>query len=373
MKIAVFCPNLIGDTVMATPAIRAIRQGFPSARIAAVIKPHVAPTLDGTAWFDELIGFDPRSVVRHQRTVAVVRRLRRGGFDLAVLFPNSVRSALIAWMAGIPRRVGYANHGRGILLTDRLEFDRGQGNRRIPTPIVESYLRMAHHLGCPGDSVRTELATTTEDEVAAERAWSALGLTADRPVVCLNTGGAFGPAKNWPNAHFAQLARELVREAGVSILVLCGPRERESACQIAAMADHHSVVSLAGLPLGIGLTKACVRRSALLITTDSGPRHFAAPFNIPVITLFGPTHIAWTRTYHSQGWHVFHPVPCGPCQRPDCPEGHHRCMRDLTPESVLRVALRILNNGPTQGANQVRETELPPTNPVGTGSVRRPS
>ncbi len=179
----------------------------------------------------------------------------------------------------------------------------------IPTPIVESYLRLAHHLGCPVDSVRTELATTTEDEVAADRAWSALGLTADRPVVCLNTGGAFGPAKNWPIAHFAQLARELIREAGVSVLVLCGPRERESARQIVAMADHHNVVSLAGLPLGIGLTKACVRRSALLITTDSGPRHFAAPFNTPVITLFGPTHIAWTRTYHSQGVACIPPGP----------------------------------------------------------------
>ena len=104
------------------------------------------------------------------------------------------------------------------------------------------------------------------------------------------------------------------------------------------MAGHPRVVSLADQPLGIGLTKACVRRSALLITTDSGPRHFAAAFNTPVITLFGPTHVAWTRTYHPQAWHVFHPVPCGPCQRPVCPEGHHRCMRELTPESVFRTA-----------------------------------
>ena len=72
-----------------------------------------------------------------------------------------------------------------------------------------------------------------------------------------------------------------------------------------------------------------MRRSALMITTDSGPRHFAAAFGTPVITLFGPTHIAWTRTYHPQAWHIIHKVPCGPCQRPVCPEGHHRCMRDL--------------------------------------------
>ncbi len=342
MKIVVFCPNLIGDTVMATPTIRAIRQGFASAMIAGVIKPHVAPTLDGTPWFDELIGFDPRSDAREQRTMAVVRRLRRGRFDMAVLLPNSFRSALLAWMAGIPRRIGFVHHARGILLTDRLDFSRDQANRRIPTPIVESYLRLAHYLHCPVASIRTELATTTEDEAAVDRAWSTLGLATDRPVVCLNTGGAFGPAKNWPSPHFAQLARRLADEAEVSILVLCGPGERETACEIVAMANHPSVVSLADLPLGLGLTKACVRRSALLITTDSGPRHFAAAFNTPVITLFGPTHIAWTRTYSSHAWHVFHPVPCGPCQRPVCPEGHHRCMRDLTPESVFKVALRTL-------------------------------
>jgi heptosyltransferase II len=352
MKIAVFCPNLIGDTVMATPTIRAIRQGFPSAKIAGVIKPQVAPTLDGTSWFDELIGFDPRSGAREQRSIAVVRRLHRGRFDLAVLLPNSFRSALIAWLADIPRRIGYVHHGRGILLTDRLDFARDPSNGRIPTPILESYLRLAHHLGCPVASLRTELATTTEAEEAADTAWSALGLTAGRPVVCLNTGGAFGPAKNWPSPHFARLARQLVQQTEVAILVLCGPSERESAREIVALADHPSVVSLADLPLGIGLTKACVRRSALLITTDSGPRHFAAAFKIPAITLFGPTHIAWTRTYNSQAWHVFHPVPCGPCQRPVCPEGHHRCMRELTPESVLKVALQTLKTAERSALQQ---------------------
>jgi heptosyltransferase-2 len=172
--------------------------------------------------------------------------------------------------------------------------------------------------------------------------WSELGIHGDGPVVCLNTGGAFGPAKNWPSEYFATLARRLVDETGADVLVLCGPAERDAALKIVALANHPRVVSLAGHPLCLGLSKACVRRSALLITTDSGPRHFAAAFNVPVITLFGPTHIAWTRTHHPQALHLHYPVPCGPCQRAICPEGHHRCMRDLTPENVLRVALRVL-------------------------------
>ncbi len=342
MKIAVFCPNLIGDTVMATPAFRALRRGFPDAKLTLVIKPRVWPTLQGTTWFDELVRFEPHSTDKEERTIRAVRRLRHEQFDVAVLFPNSIRSAWIAWLAGIPRRVGYVRHGRGPLLTDRLYYTRDATGRRLPTPIVESYLRLVRQLGCPVDSVRTELATTSDDEAAADLAWSELGLDSGKQVVALNTGGAFGPAKNWPSMHFAELAQRLASEAGVAVLVLCGPDERAAAREIVREARHPQVVSLADRSLGIGLTKACVRRSALLITTDSGPRHFAAAFNTPVITLFGPTHVGWTRTYHPGAWHVFHPVPCGPCQRAVCPEGHHRCMRELTPERVYGVALRSI-------------------------------
>jgi heptosyltransferase II len=353
MKIAVFCPNLIGDTVMATPTFRALRQGFPGAGIVGVIKSRVAPTLDASPWFDDWIYFDPKSEDYTQRTLAVLSRLHRERFDIAVLLPNSFRPAWMTWLAGIPRRVGYVRYGRGILLTDRLYDRRDASGKRIPTPIVESYLKLVHCIGCTADSVRIELATTIDDEIAADRAFASLGLGGQRRIVCLNTGGAFGPAKSWPVPHFAELARRLADAADVSVLVLCGPGERESAREIVAAAGHRQVVSLADQPLAIGLTKACVRRASLLITTDSGPRHFAAAFLTPVITLFGPTHIAWTRTNHPQAWHILHRVPCGPCQRPVCPEGHHRCMRDLSPEAVFRVALRALEGTVRSVSEQV--------------------
>jgi heptosyltransferase II len=347
MRIAVFCPNLIGDTVMATPTFRALRRGFPGAELAGVIRPQVAPTLDGSDWFDERILFDHRSEQPAQRMFSMLRRLRRARFDLAVLLPNSFRSALVARLAGIPRRLGYERHGRGILLTDVLHHPLDADGRRRPAPIVDAYLKLARYLGCPIESKRLELATTPDDEAAADRAWAAVGLDGGQRVVCLNTGGAYGPAKNWPTGHFADLARRLAEESGARVLVLCGPRERDNAREIVDGAAHDHVVSLADQPLGIGLTKACIRRSDLLITTDSGPRHFAAAFGTPVLTLFGPTHIAWTRTNHPMAWHVMHPVPCGPCQRPICPEGHHKCMRDLTAESVYRIARRVMTTSAT--------------------------
>jgi heptosyltransferase-2 len=342
MIIVVFCPNLIGDTVMATPALRALRNANPAARIVGVIKPHVAPTLDGLDWLDAVIGFDPKSRNPAVQTGAVRSRLRAERADLAVLFPNSFRSAWLAFRSAIPRRIGYTRGARGLLLTDKLAVPRDDRGERLPVPVVEYYLAIVRRLGCRVDSLRTELRSTAVDESAADIAWESLGLSADRPTVCLNTGGAFGPAKAWPNGSFATLARRLASERDMQVLVLCGPSEREEARAITRGADHPSVVSLADQPLSIGLSKACVRRSSLMITTDSGPRHFAAAFNTPVLSLFGPTHVAWTRTYHPQAKHLLHPVPCGPCQKPVCPLRHHHCMTLLTPDAVFRAAVRML-------------------------------
>jgi heptosyltransferase-2 len=343
MNVVVFCPNAIGDTVMATPTLRALRAGMPAARIVGVIRPNVAPTLDGNPWLDDLIPFAPNARDRRHRTLGAIQRLRRERADLAVLLPNSHRSAMMAWLGGARRRIGYDRAGRGLLLTDRLTVPRDADGKRLPVPAVDYYLQLARHLGCRPDSVFPALFTTEADEQAADRAWLALGLPRNEPVVCLNTGGAFGPAKNWPVEHFATLARRLATEAGVAVLVICGPSERANAAAIVAGADHPRVVSLTEQPLGIGLSKACIRRASVLITTDSGPRHFAVAFGVPVVTLFGPTHIAWTRTYHPRALHLMQPVPCGPCQRPTCGEGHHRCMRDLAPDRVYEAAVRFLS------------------------------
>ena len=343
MTILVFCPNLVGDTAMATPSFRALRLGFPAARIVAVIKPKIAATLDGGGWFDDRVGFDPRSRRAEDRSWAVVRRLQRERAEVAVLYPNSIRSAWMAVAAGAKRRVGYARGGRGWLLTDRLAPLRDERGNFQPAPIVEAYLKLTQALGCPDDGPRLDLHTTPEDERAADRAWANLGLPTDRPVVVFNTGGAFGPAKSWPEAHFAHLARRLMAETDIGgVLVVCGPGERDAARRIVGLADHPHVVSLADEPSSIGLSKACIRRAALLVTTDSGPRHFGVGFDVPTLGLFGPTHIAWTLTHHARSLHLHHPVPCGPCQRPICPEGHHRCLRDLSPDAVFVAARRLL-------------------------------
>lgn len=348
MKIAVFLPNWVGDVVMATPALRALREWYADARMIGVMKPYVAGVLDGSPWLDAQFVLDSKGPWAH-RWPSVAAALRREQIDLAVMFPNTLRSALTAWLGGCKKRIGYVRHGRGLLLTDRLPPLRDARGRLVPSPILDAYNRLAERAGCPTPSRRMELFTTPDDEAGADAVWEQCGLTAFREVVCLNPGAAFGSAKYWPAEYFADLARELADRRGSGVLVLCGPSERALARRIVMMARRPGVCTLADRPLSLGLTKACVRRADLLVTTDSGPRHFAAAFGRPVVTLFGPTHIAWTETYHPSAIHLQRRVECGPCQRRVCPLDH-RCMRELTSAEVFRATVSLLERGARVGA-----------------------
>jgi heptosyltransferase-2 len=230
------------------------------------------------------------------------------------------------------------------LLTDSLDPVRDTAGRLTPSPIIDDYNRLAERVGASPDRT-LRLTTTPKHEAAAAHVWHRTGLDRSREVICLNPGAAFGASKYWPIESFATLARRLVQERGCGVLVLCGPSERQIARDIVASAAVPGVCSLANVPLSLGLTMACVRRADLLVTTDSGPRHFAAAFGTPVVTLFGPTHIAWTETYFAKAVHMQKQVECGPCQMRVCPLDH-RCMTLLTPDEVFSTAQSLLARFP---------------------------
>src|SRR5262245_21891117 len=133
MKLALFLPNWVGDAVMATPALRALREHFVGEHIVGVVKPYVAGVLEGSPWLDDLVFLDAHGPWS-QRTLAVAGRLRRQRIDWAILFPNSFRSALVAWLAGCRERIGYARYGRSLLLTKRLAPVRDAAGRLTPSP-----------------------------------------------------------------------------------------------------------------------------------------------------------------------------------------------------------------------------------------------
>ncbi len=335
MNVAIFLPNWIGDAVMAGPTLRALRKYYgPAATLAGVMRPAVADVLAGTGWLDYTCQYAPRSASPEWGSWNVLKRLRRQRLDAAILLSNSLRTAMLAFATGAEERIGYARHGRGPLLTTRLQPPRQAGGI-VPTPTVEYYLELASAVGCPTESPRLELATNKHDELAADIAWSKLGLGNDRPVIAFNCSGAYGAAKLWPVEHFAALARRVAEELAADVLVLCGPSERQTAESIVLQARHRRVVSLAQEPLGIGLSKACIRRSQLLVTTDSGPLHIAAAFDVPYIGLFGPTPPICVQNPTVRAVALQTNLDCLGCQERTCPLGHHRCMRDLSVDQVL--------------------------------------
>ncbi|HEV3022291.1 MAG TPA: lipopolysaccharide heptosyltransferase II [Pirellulales bacterium] len=337
MKFGIFLPNWVGDVVMATPSLRALREHFASgARLVGIMRPYVADVLAGTGWLDERVLYDPRTLDHRLGGWTLVRRLRAMKLDTAILMPNSLRTAWLAWASGARERIGYVRGGRGPLLNRKLAPAKIDG-RFAPTSAVDYFLELAYAAGCSPASRRLELATLPADELAADRVWAKFRFRPDRGVVLLNTGGAFGAAKLWPTGYFATLARRIAEEQDRGVLVICGPSERELAREIVRGARHPRVQSLAEERLGVGLSKACVRRGSLMVSTDSGPRHFAAAFDVPCVTLFGPTHIGWSENYHPRAVHMQLDLDCVPCQRRTCPLGHHRCMRDLSIDEVYRT------------------------------------
>jgi heptosyltransferase-2 len=341
-RIAVFLPNWIGDVVMATPAIRALRETFPQAEMISVSKPYVADTLAGSPWFQRTLLFDKKGPLE-RRFLNVAKQLREAPIDAAVLFPNSLRAAALAKIGGAKRIVGFARYFRDFLLTQRLYPARGPRGSYRPVPMIDDYNRVVQLLGVPDPGYRMELFTTPHDDALANDTWQRLKLNRFPFVVGLNSGGAFGSSKHWPTPYFAELAAKLVERFGCGVVVLCGPSERETAKEIASKSGRSEVMALADEPLSIGFTKTIVKRLGLLVTTDSGPRHFAAAFDRPVVSLFGPTHIGWTETYFPKAVHIQKPVPCGPCQLRVCPLDH-RCMTTLMPGEVLETAWRLLES-----------------------------
>ncbi len=338
MRAVVFLPNWVGDVIMATPAMRALRRLWgPGAEIIGVARPYVAPVLDGATCLSAMWLYETSA---HDATLGagnLVRRLRETAVDVAVLFPNSFRCAWLAWRGGVRRRVGMARYGRGPLLTDPIRPLR-EGWKLRPVSALDEYLRVVYALGCKPESPRMELVTTMEEEQQAQRVWQQLGL-GDASVIAFNIGGAYGPAKRWPEEYFVDLARQLMADEPCKVLVLCGPAEREAADRIAVAAGAQS---LAAFPPSLGLLKGCLRRSRVLVTTDSGPRHIAAAFGRPVVTLFGPTDEAWTDIHYKREMRLSVPVPCRPCSRRVCPLGHHRCMRELKVELVRTAVCEAL-------------------------------
>lgn len=218
MRLGIFLPNWLGDVVMATPAIRALRELVgPQGRLIGIMRPYVFEVLSGSEWLDETILYEKPSGRLRVVSRRNYQQLRCAELDRVVLFTNSLRTAWMAFRSGARERIGFAGDMRSWLLTKRLP------RPQLPLATIDGYLKLAVAAGAIITSRRMELKTGAADELAADAAWEALGLPAGEPVVLLNSGGAYGAAKRWPAEHFAELARRIVADGRSWVLINCGP------------------------------------------------------------------------------------------------------------------------------------------------------
>lgn len=331
-NILVFLPNWLGDVVMCTPALRALKKRYPGATVTAAGKAPCCAILQDFPWVDRRLELPARP--GFMRSLALRAALREPRPDVAAVFPHAFRTAWLAWLSGAPQRAGVDRGGRRLLLTRAVPRYREHG-KPAPRYTALEYLELVAHLDAPADGEGLELATDAE-EVAAVRAY----LEPARPVVAIAPGAAFGPSKRWLPERFAAVADSLARDHGAQCVLLTGPGEEDTRAAVLAAAETPLVECHDGPP-SIARLKAAIASADLLVGNDSGPRHIAIAFQKPVICIMGPTSPAYTESPWERGEVIRIDVDCGPCQKPYCVTDH-RCMTGIPAERVAAAAAHYL-------------------------------
>lgn len=326
--------NWLGDAVLSLPALRALKQRDPAARITVLARPSVADLYRREPAADAVIAAPKGSRLR------LASQLRRERFDAAILFPNSFDSALTVWLAGIPQRIGYDRDGRRVLLTRPIAVPKpGE------TPAHERfyYLELLRRAGLLDRLPEPEpllLAAIGQARCAGLDLFRRLGC--DRPVVGVSPGAQNSRAKQWPPERFCAAALRVAEACGGAVALFGSAGER-ALCQAIAEAVRRTdrfVLNLAGettLAQFLDLAAAC----RVFLTNDSGAMHVASALAVPTVAVFGPTRFEATAPAGPRWRLVREPVECSPCMLRDCPIDH-RCMTRISAERVAEAALDLL-------------------------------
>ena len=342
-RIVVRGANWVGDAVMTIPALREIRRLFPAAHITLATRSWAKGLFAGAEFVDALQVHDGsglRSVVQQ------VREWRKGNFDLAVLFPNSLETALVASLARVPMRIGYATEGRQPLLTHPLEVPEWRSSRHEVfyyfQIVAELEWRLKHEQTFLNTQPDGSLDISSGRKAAARDFLLAHGvrsITDGRSLVALCPGSINSRAKRWPAERYAEVADRLIEEAQTEIILIGSPAETEVSQEVSAKMRNQPVILTGRTDLAELV--AILSQVALLITNDTGPAHIASALGRPTLVIFGPTNPLTTRPFSPYGQIMREPPDCAPCMLRDCPIDH-RCMTAITPDDVFQHAHQIL-------------------------------
>lgn len=336
-KIAVVLPHWIGDAVMATPTLRALRTHFPKAHLVALGREAVCAVLESTPYVDEFFPIPHRPGLAELWRFAQNERVKRP--DYVILLPHSFRWALFGRWTSAKAIVGAATNGRGFLLTHAVPPWNPRGT---PTPRYtgDEFLSVVRAIGAVDDGKGLELPYDAERASEIRTRYAPNGET----LVLLVPGAAFGPSKRWPAERFAAVADALCETHKAVCIMHTGPGEEEVRTAVRQHARHP--VRDAGEDLGgVANLRATVAASDVVVCNDTGPRHIAVAYQKPVVCIMGPTHPGYTRSPWEKGRVLRVDVDCGPCRQPIC-RTDHRCMKGVTVEVVLAALEPYLHEAP---------------------------
>jgi heptosyltransferase-2 len=343
-RIVVRGTNWVGDAMMTIPALRQLRRLFPDAHITLATRAWAEGLFADSDFLDDLQvheGSGLRSVVQQ------VRQWRKRNFDLAVLLPNSLETALVASLARVPLRIGYATDGRHALLTHPLALPEWRESKHE----VFYYLKIVAELEWLAKQEQSFLGTQPDGSLEVSEARKstardflrARGVREGNLLVALCPGSINSRAKRWPAERYAALADRLIDELGAQVLLVGANAEAAVSQEVSGQMRSQPLIltgqtNLAELVATLSLVD-------LLVTNDTGPAHIASALGRPTLVIFGPTNPLTTRPFSPLGEIVRKPPYCAPCMLRDCPIDH-RCMTAITPADVFERARTLLIEKP---------------------------
>lgn len=329
-RILVVGPSWVGDMVMAQSLFMTLQTRHPGAQIDVLAPQWSLPILERMPQVRKGIAMPLGHGQFGLRTRwQLGRTLAKEGYDQAIVLPGSLKSALVPFFAGIPLRTGFTGEMRYGLLNDRRHLDK------IALPMTVQRFVALGQPPAPGQTPDTPTPQLAANAAHATHLLGKLGLSTDRPVVAFMPGAEYGPAKQWPAEHFAQLATDLI-EQGHQIWILGSGKDKGIAEQIshaAASVHIHNLCGQTQLADVVDLLSVC----NAAVSNDSGLMHMAAALGIPLVALYGSSNPKHTPPL-SFNAHVLHlGLECSPCFKRQCPLGHTRCLQDITPVLVLKA------------------------------------
>lgn len=338
--------DAMGDVLMTTPALRALRESAPDRRVTLLTSPAGAQAAALVPWVDEVIVYeapwmkatapkpDPAS------DFAMIEQLGRAGFDGAVIFTvfsqNPLPSALLCYLAGIPRRLAHSRENPYQLLTDWVAEPEPD---RLVRHEVRRQLDLVSTIDCRLSDERLTIRIPARAHLRIRTWLEAQGLDTCERWVAIHPGST-APSRRYPLESYAEVARRLIGEHGFRVVFTGGATECDEVNEIRRGLGSAASHSLAG-ELDLGELSALISAAPVLVSNNTGPVHIAAAVDTPVVDLYAltnPQHTPWGVPHRV----LNHDVPCKYCYKSVCPEGHHHCLRLVSPEEVIEATIELM-------------------------------